>query len=387
MVRPDDGEKYYLYMLLYVDDCLCIHHDAETALQQLDKYFQMKPGTIGDPDIYLGGKLRKVQLNNGVWAWGMSPSKYVQDAVRNSEEYLGRNFGGQKLQKRASSPWPSEYTAELDSTPELTPEQASYYQSQIGVLQWAVELGRVDIITEVSILASQMAQPREGHLEAVFHVFAYLKNKHNSRQIYDPTYPDIDMTNFNETNWKYFFEDVKEAIPLDAPEPRGKEVDLRLYVDADHAGDKKTRRSRTGFFIFLNCALIMWKSKKQPTIETSVFGAEFVAMKHGMETLRGLRYKLRMMVVPLSGPSNIYGDNMSVITNTQKPESRLNKKSNEICYHAIRESVAMGESLTGHVLTAENPADLATKIIPGGQKREHLVSKLLYDIFDTAPLN
>ena len=86
MVRPDDGEKYYSYMLLYVDDCLCIHHDAETALQQLDKYFQMKPGTIGDPDIYLGGKLRKVQLNNGVWAWGMSPSKYVQDAVRNSEE-------------------------------------------------------------------------------------------------------------------------------------------------------------------------------------------------------------------------------------------------------------------------------------------------------------
>ena len=152
-------------MLLYVDDCLCIHHDAETALQQLDKYFQMKPGTIGDPDIYLGGKLRKVQLNNGVWAWGMSPSKYVQDAVRNSEEYLGRNFGGRKLQKRASSPWPSEYTAELDSTPELTPEQASYYQSQIGVLQWAVELGLVDIITEVSILAFQMAQPREGHLE------------------------------------------------------------------------------------------------------------------------------------------------------------------------------------------------------------------------------
>ena len=47
----------------------------------------------------------------------------------------------------------------------------------------------------------------------------------------------------------------------------------------------------------------------------------------------------------------------------------------------------MGESLTGHVLTAENPADLATKLIPGGQKREHLVSKLLYDIFDTAPLN
>ena len=126
----------------------------------------------------------------------------------------------------------------------------------------------------------------------------------------------------------------------------------------------------------------MWLSKKQATIETSVFGAEFVAMKQGMETLRGLRYKLRMMGVPISGPSYIYGDNMSVIHNTQRPDSTLKKKSNAICYHAIRESVAMNESLTGHIATVENPADLATKIHTGGAKREHLVSKLLYDIYD-----
>ena len=79
-------------------------------------------------------------------------------------------------------------------------------------------------------------------------------------------------------------------------------------------------------------APITWFSKKQSTIETSVFGAEFVAMKQGIETLRGLRYKLRMMGVPLSGPSYIYGDNMSVIHNTQRPESTLKKKSNSVCY-------------------------------------------------------
>ena len=72
---------------------------------------------------------------------------------------------------------------------------------------------------------------------------------------------------------------------------------------------------------------------------------------------------------------------MSVINNTQRPESTLKKKSNEICYHAVRESVAMGESLTGHIPTAVNPADLATKIISGA-KRQHLVSKLLFDIYD-----
>ena len=57
MVRPDDGFEYYAYILLWVDDCLAIHHDATSALQELDKYFQMKNGAITDPDIYLGSKV------------------------------------------------------------------------------------------------------------------------------------------------------------------------------------------------------------------------------------------------------------------------------------------------------------------------------------------
>ena len=176
MIRPEDGFKYYAYLLLYVDDCLAIHHDATSALEELDKFFMMKPGSIGDPDIYLGAKLRKVQLDNGVWAWSMSPSKYVQESVRNVEEYLAANYGGRKLNKRASAPWPNrDYSPELDTTPELDEKAASYYQSQCGVLRWMIELGRIDCITEVSLLASQMALPREGHLDALFHVFAHLK--------------------------------------------------------------------------------------------------------------------------------------------------------------------------------------------------------------------
>ena len=77
-------------------------------------------------------------------------------------------------------------------------------------------------------------------------------------------------------------------------------------------------------------------------------GAEIVAMKQGMEAVRGLRYKLRIMGVWISGPTYIYGDNMSVINNTQHPESTLRKKSNLICYHAVRELVATGESFWTH---------------------------------------
>ena len=136
---------------------------------------------------------------------------------------------------------------------------------------------------------------------------------------------------------------MTKVIPPNAPDPRGKSVYLHMWVDSDHAGDKVTRRSRAGYFIFLNTALINWLSKKQATIQGSVFGAEFVAMKTGVEALRGIRYKMLMMGVPLTGPTYVYGNNMSVIYNTSRPESIMKKKSNSICYHAVRKSVARGK--------------------------------------------
>ena len=200
--------------------------------------------------------------------------------------------------------------------------------------------------------------------------------------VYDPTYPEIDAKCFITSDWSSFYAGAKEAIPLDAPKPLGKDVDIRFYVDADHASDKLRRRSRSGYFCYLNQSLIMWKSKKQSTCETSVFGAEFVAMKVAMETNRGLRYKLRMMGVPVTGPSYFYGDNMSVINNAQRSESVLRKKCNSICYHAVREAVAMNELLAAHVPSRENPADLATKTNHPRSLCEFLVSKLLYHIYD-----
>ena len=381
-VRPDDSVSYYSYILIYVDDILCVDHDAMSVLSKLDRFFKVKLGSMGDPDLYLGAKLRKVQLDNGVYAWGFSSSAYVQEAVRNVETFLSREYGGRTLTKRAPAPWPCNYLAEMDTTPELNPTMATYYQSQVSVLQWVVQLGRVDMITEVSTLASHMALPREGHLDTMFHVFAFLKIKHNARSIFDPTYPEIDQSKFLRHDWKHFYGDVKESLPSDAPKPRGKEVEVRFFVDSDHIGNQRTRRSRSGYFVFVNSALVGWLSKKQATVETSVFGAEFVAMKLGVEYIRGLRYKPRMMGVPLAGPAYVYGDNMSVIHNTQRPESTLKKKSLQICYHFLRESVAASEILTGHIPSVDNPADLATKLIGGGQKRTHLASKLLFDIYD-----
>jgi hypothetical protein len=179
--------------------------------------------------------------------------------------------GDQMLVKNESGPFAGGYKTELDESPELYPTRENFYQSQIGILRWCVELGRIDIITEVSMLSTHLCLPREGHLEAVVHVFAFLGLHHNARVVFDPTYPAIDMGTFINTDWKAMYGDVKEMIPSDSPGPRGKDADLRLFVDSDHAGEQFTRRSRTGFVIYLNMAPLAWFSKRQPTVESSVF--------------------------------------------------------------------------------------------------------------------
>ena len=84
-----------------MDDILCIHHDADAMLEQLHKSFPLKLG-FGNPDMYLGAKLHKTRLHNGLWAWEkMNPIKYVKEAVRNSV-HLASNYGGRfRLPKKA----------------------------------------------------------------------------------------------------------------------------------------------------------------------------------------------------------------------------------------------------------------------------------------------
>ncbi len=82
-------------------------------------------------------------------------------------------------------------------------------------MRWMVELGRIDIATEVSMLSSYLALPREGHLETALHIMGYLCKKHNSRLVFDPNYPEINESDFPEYDWTEFHGDVTGAIPPD----------------------------------------------------------------------------------------------------------------------------------------------------------------------------
>lgn len=375
----ENGTEYYDYMLLYVDDTLAIGTRPMDMLKEVDHYFPMKNNSMGPPKIYLGAKIGKVKLPNGVEAFSMSMSQYVREAVKGVEAYLKKK--DLALLKKAATPMTMNYSPELDQSEELDHESAAYYQSLIGILRWIVEMGRMDICMEVSAMSSYVAMPREGHMQQLLHIFAYLKIHHNARVVFDPTYPDIDDESFERKDWSSMYGDTSEPIPENMPKPLGKEFLMRAYVDASFAGCKMTRRSRTGFIVYLNSAPIYYLSKKQGSCETSTFGSEFIAMKQCCEYVRGLRYKLRMMGVPVNNSAFIYGDNQSVLWNTTVPDSILKKKSSAVAYHFVREGVARQEWLTTYVNTKENPSDVMTKMITSMADRKRKVRMMLYDIY------
>ena len=77
VIKSDDN-TYYEYILLYVDDALVVSENAESILcNELGRYFHLKEESIGPPTVYLGGRVCKVQLENGAWAWSFSSSQYV----------------------------------------------------------------------------------------------------------------------------------------------------------------------------------------------------------------------------------------------------------------------------------------------------------------------
>ena len=155
---------------------------------------------------------------------------------------------------------------------------------------------------------------------------------------------------------------VTEDLPSNMPEPRGNPVTISMFTEAAFAGDLVTRRSQSGSLIFINRAPITWYSKRQNTVEASTFGSEFIALRVGCEMNDGLRYKLRMIGVPIKGPINIYYDNEAVVSNSSLAESTLKKTHLSVYYHKTRECYAKGAVQIGYESTDSNLADTCTKI-------------------------
>ncbi len=121
--------------------------------------------------------------------------------------------------------------------------------------------------------------------------------------------------------------------------------------------------SQTGILLCLKKAPILWYSKLLKTMETSFFGSEFVVLRVATEMIKGMRYKLRKMGIPMEGPAIVLIDNETFMKNSTIPSSTLQRKHNAICYHFEREAVASSILRIAHIPTDQNLADMLTKML------------------------
>lgn len=367
----DCGDRYE-YLAVYSDDIIVTAKDPKAVLEQIRKVYILKG--VGVPDYFLGAEYgrQKGDYNERGETSTWSARTYLKNVIEKIERILGplRSY---------TCPMDPEYHPELDDTDMLQPEGISQYRMLTGSAQWAITLGRLDIIYSTAMLSRYNCAPREGHMLAMKKVFGYLKSHIKGKLVFNTKPMDISRAKFVDcVEWKQVYgSDMKEDVPHDMPEPKMKPLDINVYFDASHGCDMLTRRSCTGIILFLNNTPVKWFCKKQNTVESSTYGAELVAGRLAAEMIIEFRYKMRMLGVPVEGPSIMLGDNMSVIQNCSIPSSQLKKKHNAIAYHRVRECVASNIIKLGHVSSESNYADLCTKAL-NGPKLHGLMKDLLF---------
>ena len=198
----------------------------------------------------------------------------------------------------------------------------------------------------------------------MYRIFGYLKQLPKQKLYFDSKKPIISEDRFKIFYWEDFYKDSREPISLDITEPRGLSMLTHCFVDKNHAGDKTTRRSRTGILVFCNRVPIIWHNKQQNGVETSTFGSYFTVMKNAVELIAALPYKFRMFGVPIDGLTDMFCKNEAVYKNASMPESQLRKNHHIIAYHMSRESVASGTTRIDKEYTETNLADLFTRVFP-----------------------
>jgi hypothetical protein len=256
---------------------------------------------------------------------------------------------------------------ELDDSALLPDSGIRQYQTLIGMAQWACTIGRLDIAFAVSSRSRFLAAPRTHHLELAFHLFGYIKKNLNRRIVLDscPLIVDDELKkNSFHPDFLDDYPDANEDIDPSLPAPHGfSELTTSVFFDAGHAHDHVTQRSISGIIVFVGSTPVLWQSKRQGCIATSTYCAEFVSMRTAVEEVISIRYMLQCLGVPVTEPTDLYGDNFGVIQSAEVPEGELKKKHIALSYHYVREAV------TAKILNArwcrshENFADVCPKAL------------------------
>ena len=147
-----------------------VSHRATEVINSVASFYKVKEGSDKPPEIYLCANIKKNQTPDGAEIWSQSSKNYVKNSVQVAEDLLEEDGGGYTLKNGVKNPLPTGYELELNITDELGDKLASRYLQLIGICRWAIELGRIEIFLEVSLLSAYQASPRIGHLKTLYYV-------------------------------------------------------------------------------------------------------------------------------------------------------------------------------------------------------------------------
>ena len=164
-------------LLVYVDDALAFRHSPGSIMKDIGLVFDIKDNKYGTPTAYLGDNVEPFQISDRKYAWSIQCDCCVVVAVQMIKYFLSEDNRELNIGKRPQKgPLSHEYNPELDVMGECDAKHMYRFQKMVGILRWAVELGRIDIQIEVTLLLQYQALPQEVHLEALYLIFHFMSN-------------------------------------------------------------------------------------------------------------------------------------------------------------------------------------------------------------------
>jgi hypothetical protein len=302
------------YLLVYVDDIILTASTPALLRQivdQLRQEFAIKD--LGELRFFLGIQVRRDQAG-----FHLNQAQYTEDILERA---------GMANCKPASTP--VDVTPKLSATAGEPATDGSFYRSITGALQY-LTLTRPDIAYGVNQACLHMHSPRDVHWNLVKRILRYLRGT------------------------------MDTGITISATPS----TTLKAYSDADWAGCPDTRRSTSGFCVFLGDSLVSWSSKRQTTVSRSSAEAEYRAVANAAAECCWLRNLLRELHVLVDKATVIYCDNVSAVYLSENPVHHRRTKHVELDIHFVREKVALGQFKVLHIPTRYQFADIMTKGLP-----------------------
>ena len=309
-----------VYIIIYVDDCLIVGKpkEIETIIIQLKEHLVIK--CMGKIKDYIGCNVAETN-----YGYKYTQPKLIQRMMTKyaDELYTIKSHGKTPVKSNEKI-----YVAEND-TEIIDQEGQTSYRSGIGMLLYLVKYSRPDIVNCVRELAKMSGKATVLNYNQLLRCIKYVVNtKHHGT---------------------FALKSTEDYYTINA------------FCDSDYAGDYETRRSTSGFIIYINGSPIVWKSKGQERVAYSSTEAEYIAMSNVCKEIMFIIQLLQQMNLKVKLPAILHVDNMGAIYLSASQMSSQRTKHIDIRHHDMKEYIEDGFIKVLFVRSEDNDSDIFTK--------------------------